>query len=45
MIRFDYHEPATLKMAFSLIKKYGDDGRVIASGTSMIRSRSPKRRF
>jgi carbon-monoxide dehydrogenase medium subunit len=36
MIRFDYQEPTTLKIAFGLIDKYGDDGRVIAGGTSMI---------
>jgi carbon-monoxide dehydrogenase medium subunit len=36
MIRFDYQEPTTLKKAFGLIDKYGDDGRVIAGGTSMI---------
>ncbi len=36
MIRFDYQEPATLKKAFALMEKYGDDGRVIAGGTSLI---------
>jgi carbon-monoxide dehydrogenase medium subunit len=36
MIRFDYQEPATLKKAFSLLEKYGDDARVIAGGTSLI---------
>jgi len=36
MIRFDYQEPATLKKAFSLMEKHGDDGRVIAGGTSLI---------
>ena len=36
MIRFDYQEPTTLKKAFGLIEKYGDDGRVIAGGTSLI---------
>src|SRR5512146_1488234 len=36
MIRFDYQEPTTLKRAFSLMEKYGDDGRVIAGGTSLI---------
>jgi carbon-monoxide dehydrogenase medium subunit len=36
MIRFDYQEPTTLKKAFSLMEKYGDDGRVIAGGTSLI---------
>ena len=36
MIRFDYQEPTTLKKAFSLIEKHGDDARVIAGGTSLI---------
>ena len=36
MIRFDYQEPTTLKKAFGLMEKYGDDGRVIAGGTSLI---------
>ncbi len=36
MIGFDYQEPTTLKKAFSLLKKYGDDARVIAGGTSLI---------
>jgi aerobic carbon-monoxide dehydrogenase medium subunit len=36
MIKFDYHEPTTLKKAFGLLEKYGDDARVIAGGTSLI---------
>ena len=36
MIRFDYQEPTSLKKAFSLMEKYGDDARVIAGGTSLI---------
>jgi aerobic carbon-monoxide dehydrogenase medium subunit len=36
MIRFDYQEPTTLKKAFALMAKYGEDGRVIAGGTSLI---------
>jgi aerobic carbon-monoxide dehydrogenase medium subunit len=36
MIRFDYQEPTTLKKAFGLMEKYGDEGRVIAGGTSLI---------
>ena len=36
MIRFDYQEPTTLKKAFSLMQKHGDDARVIAGGTSLI---------
>jgi carbon-monoxide dehydrogenase medium subunit len=36
MVRFDYQEPTTLKKAFRLMEKYGDDARVIAGGTSLI---------
>lgn len=36
MIRFDYQEPTTLKKAFSLLEKHGDDARVIAGGTSLL---------
>jgi aerobic carbon-monoxide dehydrogenase medium subunit len=36
MIRFDYQEPTTLKKAFSLMERHGDDARVIAGGTSLI---------
>ena len=36
MIRFDYQEPTTLKKAFSLMEKHGDDARVIAGGTSLL---------
>src|SRR5262249_1306595 len=36
MIRFDFQEPTTLKKAFSLMEKHGDDGRVIAGGTSLL---------
>ncbi len=36
MIRFDYQEPTTLKKAFSLMEKYGDDARVMAGGTALI---------
>jgi len=36
MIRFDYQEPTTLKKAFSLMEKHGDEGRVIAGGTSLL---------
>jgi carbon-monoxide dehydrogenase medium subunit len=36
MIRFDYQEPTTLKKAFHLMEKHGDDARVIAGGTSLI---------
>jgi carbon-monoxide dehydrogenase medium subunit len=36
MIRFDYQEPTTLKKAFSLMEKHGEDARVIAGGTSLV---------
>jgi carbon-monoxide dehydrogenase medium subunit len=36
MNRFDYQEPTTLKKAFSLLEKYGDDARVMAGGTSLL---------
>ncbi|MGE5218953.1 MAG: FAD binding domain-containing protein [Chloroflexota bacterium] len=36
MIRFDYQEPTTIKKAFSLMERHGDDARVIAGGTSLI---------
>jgi carbon-monoxide dehydrogenase medium subunit len=36
MIRFDYQEPTTLKKVFALMEKHGDDGRIMAGGTSMI---------
>ena len=36
MIRFDYLEPTTLKKALALMEKHGDDGRVIAGGTSLL---------
>ena len=36
MIRFDYQEPTSLKKVFALMGKHGDDGRVMAGGTSMI---------
>ena len=36
MIKFDYLEPTTLKKAFALLEKHGDDARVIAGGTSLI---------
>ncbi|MBI2182625.1 MAG: xanthine dehydrogenase family protein subunit M [Deltaproteobacteria bacterium] len=36
MIKFDYIEPTTLKKAFRLLEKHGDDARVIAGGTSLL---------
>src|SRR5574339_864732 len=36
MIRFDYQEPTTIKKAFGLMEKHGEDARVIAGGTSLV---------
>ena len=36
MIKFDYQEPANLQETFTLLEQHGDDGRVIAGGTSLI---------
>jgi carbon-monoxide dehydrogenase medium subunit len=36
MIRFDYLEPTTVKKALALMEKHGDDGRIIAGGTSLL---------
>ncbi|HWH78308.1 MAG TPA: xanthine dehydrogenase family protein subunit M [Candidatus Binatus sp.] len=36
MIRFDYLEPPTLNKALALMEKHGEDGRVIAGGTSLL---------
>src|SRR5258705_11345209 len=36
MVRFDYLEPTTLKKALALMEKHGEDGRVIAGGTSLL---------
>jgi len=36
MNRFDYVEPPTLKKALALMEKHGEDGRVIAGGTSLL---------
>ncbi len=36
MTRFDYLEPPTLKKALALMEKHGEDGRVIAGGTSLL---------
>jgi len=36
MIRFDYQEPTSLKKAFALLEKHGDDARAIAGGTSLL---------
>ena len=36
MNRFDYLEPTTLNKALALMEKHGEDGRVIAGGTSLL---------
>lgn len=36
MIKFDYHEPPSLKKALALLDKHGDDARPIAGGTSLL---------
>ncbi len=36
MNKFDYLEPGTLEEAFALLKKHGEDARVIAGGTSLV---------
>lgn len=36
MIKFDYQEPTTLRKAFALLEKHGEDARVIAGGTSLL---------
>jgi carbon-monoxide dehydrogenase medium subunit len=33
---FDYHRPASLGETFELLERYGDDGRVLAGGQSLV---------
>ena len=33
---FDYHRPASLLEAFDLLDRYGDDGRILAGGQSLV---------
>jgi aerobic carbon-monoxide dehydrogenase medium subunit len=33
---FDYHRPASLAEAFDLLDRYGDDGRILAGGQSLV---------
>jgi carbon-monoxide dehydrogenase medium subunit len=33
---FDYHRPASLVEAFELLARYGDDGRILAGGQSLV---------
>ncbi len=36
MMEFEYHQPATLDEAFSLLDRHGDDARLISGGTALI---------
>jgi len=33
---FDYHRPTSLDEAFALLERYGDDGRILAGGQSLV---------
>jgi carbon-monoxide dehydrogenase medium subunit len=33
---FDYHRPASLAETFDLLERYGDDGRILAGGQSLV---------
>jgi carbon-monoxide dehydrogenase medium subunit len=33
---FDYHRPASLAETFALLERYGDDGRILAGGQSLV---------
>jgi carbon-monoxide dehydrogenase medium subunit len=33
---FEYHRPASLLEAFDLLERYGDDGRILAGGQSLV---------
>ena len=33
---FDYHRPASLVEVFDLLDRYGDDGRILAGGQSLV---------
>src|SRR6266545_2940701 len=33
---FEYHRPASLAEAFDLLDRYGDDGRILAGGQSLV---------
>jgi carbon-monoxide dehydrogenase medium subunit len=33
---FDYHRPASLLETFDLLERYGDDGRILAGGQSLV---------
>lgn len=36
MTTYDYHEPATVAEALSLLKQHGDDAQLIAGGTNLV---------
>jgi CO/xanthine dehydrogenase FAD-binding subunit len=36
MIRFDYHQPASVDEAITLLAHYGEEGRVLAGGTVLL---------
>ncbi|HKW94241.1 MAG TPA: FAD binding domain-containing protein, partial [Methylomirabilota bacterium] len=33
---FEYHRPASLAEAFDLLDRYGDEGRILAGGQSLV---------
>ena len=33
---FEYHAPATIEEALSLLERYGDEGKILAGGQSLI---------
>ena len=33
---FDYHDPETIDEVFALIAEYGDDGKMMAGGQSLL---------
>ena len=33
---FEYHRPASLAETFDLLDRYGDDGRILAGGQSLV---------
>ena len=36
MMEFEYHQPATLDAALSLLEQYEDDARLISGGTALV---------
>jgi len=35
-VPFEYHRPASLAETFDLLDRYGDDGRLLAGGQSLV---------